>query len=242
MTFQEAEQRYAQLQRDWQAGRLTPAQFQEAVAALRVLSPEGTWWTIRSQDGAWLAWDGTNWLEAIPPHRLDAPAFAAAPSAEPQKKGRWWRTCLILLLVVVCGLGALGGAGYWAVRSGRLSAMQISARLSGTGELKIVNTSDGALTAHLNQLEAGEGDIGLLSERIESFDIGGFGGLSPGRYQLDFESESNSPPDSTCTFSLDRNDVYQFVAVPQGIAVVRQGSAVQDGAEMDVARSSLCRQ
>ena len=84
--------------------------------------------------------------------------------------------------------------------------------------------------------------MGVVADRFDTLDIGGFGGLSPGRYQIEFDSDTNSPPALTCTIRLDRNDIYQFVAVPTGIAVVRVGSNVQDGAEMDAATSSLCRQ
>ena len=75
---------------------------------------------------------------------------------------------------------------------------------------------------------------------IVPFDIVGYGALRSGRYRLEFSGES--VPAAECTFLVGRGDSYQFVVVPEGIAVVREGQTVQDSAELDMATSSVCRQ
>jgi len=250
MTFQEAEQEYARLAQQYQAGQLTQQQFNDAVVALRVQDADGLWWTIRAQDGAWLWWNGAAWQPAVAPsgsagvpYQTGGPAVAAAapaPVGATKKGRRWWLTCLVLLLMSVCCLGLVGGGGFLAVQAGSLSAMQLSAQLEGVGDLSIANTAGEAVTVRLIRLDTEEGEMSIDSEAIAPFDISGYGGLTSGRYRLEFSGDSTQA--ASCTFLIGRGDSYQFVVVPEGIAVVREGQAAQDAAELDMATSSLCRQ
>ena len=238
MTFQEAEQQYATLVQQWQAGQLTSQQFNDAVAALRIQASDGNWWSIRAQDGAWLWWNGATWQEATPPHRTAASAVTQLP--QKRSRRRWLITCFVLLLVSVCCLALVGGGGYLAVQAGSMSLIQLSTQLEGAGEVSIVNTSDEELSVRLVRLDDEAGEVSMWNDSIAPFDIGGYGGSPAGYYRLEFAGEGAL--NASCTFQLERGDSYQFVAVPEGIAVVRDGHTAQDGAELDVAISSLCRQ
>ena len=77
-------------------------------------------------------------------------------------------------------------------------------------------------------------------ERFDSFETGGFGGISPGKYRLVFESSENHTLDLDCTLQVERGDRYQFVAVPEGIAVTLEGYGADEVDEIDAETSSLC--
>ena len=166
------------------------------------------------------------------------PALAPAP-----KKRR--RSCilvsLILLLLSGCGLLLLAGGGYYAVQSGQLSLMQLEAELNGTGELSVINTTEGVLTVEILQLDpaAGEGAINETLQ-LESLDIGGQGGLPPGRYQIDFSSDVGAPADSNCILTMARSDVVQFLAVPEGIIIIQEGATQIKADDLDILTSTLC--
>lgn len=238
MTFWEAEQQYQQLVQQWQAGQITQQGFMSALDNLQVQGTDGSWWRIRAEDGAWLWWNGSAWIEAVPPHRTGAPvAGVTAP-----KKRRWWLTCSVIVLLSCFCLALVGGGGYLAVQAGSLSAMQLSAQIAGAANVDIVNLDDNALTVDLDELDVPEENAEFDRERIESFDIGGFASLEPGRYRLAFESSGNALLTVDCIITLENGDSYQFVAVPEGMAITREGEPAQDAFELDVSTSSLCRE
>ncbi len=74
MTFQEAENAYAQLRQALAARQLSPQEFADRVASLRVQDATGAYWQLRPMDGVWLRWNGRAWLPAAPPHRAPGPA------------------------------------------------------------------------------------------------------------------------------------------------------------------------
>ncbi len=105
----------------------------------------------------------------------------------------------------------------------------------------MTNLDDHLLVVSLEQLDVAEDDSWSDRQRLEPFDIGGFSSLRPGRYQLDFESENNPTLALTCTIVAENGDVYRFVAVPEGLAITREGEPAQSAAELDASTSSLCR-
>ena len=127
-----------------------------------------------------------------------------------------------------------GVAGFLLLRSGFISPAALQARLSGVGSVTVVNISDGEL-----QVRISGGDEMSDSTTIESFDIDGFGALEPGRYTVVLEAFSNAPPTLLCELDLSRGEDYQFVAVPEGIAVTVDDDATS-AAEVDASTSSLC--
>lgn len=251
MSFSEAERQYQALLRQWRAGQLSPEQFSGAVDQLRVQAPDGSWWTIRAEDGAWLHRTSQGLVEAMPPRQGPAqpadaatqPAYQMTPTPEPRKKRSFWKGCFLTLFWLLLIVAILAGVGYWAVQSGRVSLIQVGALLEGVGEISVVNASDGVLRVVYTRLDTEDSvPAELDSQSLASFDIGGRGGMSPGRYRLDFSAEGDQPPPVSCVLRLARSETYTFVAVPQGIAVAREGQSSQSAAEVDVQSSSLCRQ
>lgn len=235
MNFDQAEQRYAQLRQRANRGDLTDKQFADELAKLRLKTADGVWWTLRPQDGRWLRWDGAKWVVATPPRAGTAPTPAAAPQ---RRRGRG---CLWTILIILGVLVVLAGGGYWAIQSGRLSAMQLQSRISGEASILIYNLADGPLEARLVQLDSAEGENSLGGETLNQFESGGYGALEPNRYQLTFNT-SGAPPPQTCTMQLARGDAYVFVAVPEGITIVNERANQTTADDLDVAVSSLCRQ
>ena len=64
MTFEEAAQRYQQLQQACAAGQIPASDFEAQVEQLVVADPAGTWWRPDARSGQWLTWDGAAWLPA----------------------------------------------------------------------------------------------------------------------------------------------------------------------------------
>jgi hypothetical protein len=104
--FNDFELRYAELRRQWEARRLRPQQFEDAVNELRFQTEDGTWWQIRGRDGAWLRWDGTAWQEAKPPAQPAPPTPLVVephPEAEPST-AKQPQTLLQLLRLILRGV------------------------------------------------------------------------------------------------------------------------------------------
>lgn len=251
MNFAEAEQHYQKLLQQWRSGQLSPDQFNRAVAELRVSVADGSWWTIRAEDGAWMHRTPQGLVEAMPPRQAPAapvyaatqPAYQVTPAPPPRKKRGFWKGCFLTLFWLIVIVAILAGAGYWAVQTGRISLIQVGAMVTGVGEISVVNSSDGVLQVVYTRLDTEDGvPAELDSQSLASFDIGGRGGMEPGRYRLDFSGEADQPSPHSCSLRLGRNDTYTFVATPQGIAVVRQGQSGQSAAELNVQSSSLCQQ
>jgi hypothetical protein len=86
MTFQDLENRYAELEQQYRGGALTSDQFNAHLATMMTKDEQGRWWTKRRGDGAWRVYDGTSWVAANPFAATAAPAqpmlaLAGAPGA-----------------------------------------------------------------------------------------------------------------------------------------------------------------
>jgi hypothetical protein len=65
--FTGAERQFSQVNNDFRAGRITPAQYEAAVQALRVQDTHGRHWQIGTDNGKWHVYDGRSWVQAQPP-------------------------------------------------------------------------------------------------------------------------------------------------------------------------------
>lgn len=75
-------QRYLVLQRSCDAGQIDQRQFYNQVKQLQMRDEAGTWWAVDPRDGAFLRYDGREWLPDAPPVSVSAPA-QVEPQAEP---------------------------------------------------------------------------------------------------------------------------------------------------------------
>lgn len=239
MNFSEAEQAYKNLVQQKQAGQLSADEFIAAVQNLRVQTPDGVWWQIRDTDGAWLRWDGSTWVE-------NQQGTVPTPSTQ-KKKRNPILTCLmvfgIIACVSVCLLTAVGAGGYYAVSTGRLSQREVlNAVGMGAGEINIVNIADDTLDTELIHLDTESGELATVnSKSIAPFEISGYGGIQPGLYELHITTPSGVPIGGVCKMSIASGDSFQFVAVPSGIAISKEGEDAQSADDMDMATSGLCR-
>jgi hypothetical protein len=65
--FQEADHRYAGLQRQRDAGTIDDEEFDAGVKQLMVLDDQARWWAKSRSTGEWHYYDGSAWIEDTPP-------------------------------------------------------------------------------------------------------------------------------------------------------------------------------
>jgi hypothetical protein len=119
MDFKEAESKYFELKGRLDAGALTPGQFSDEVAGIRVQDDQGRYWALDAATGGWLQYDGTKWVPARAPGGAPPAAGPPARAARSPKGGRG-RVLLIgaLAMAALLCLVALGGAGLMLTRGG----------------------------------------------------------------------------------------------------------------------------
>jgi hypothetical protein len=214
----------------------------------------GTWYPAHEAAGEWTSTTDTSgssgWVPSSVIHQAELgeqpleptpppgtrplpgqPPAPAGDSTEPARKRHGCRRffLIIIVLVLIAGLG-----GFLLIRSGNISLTALQARLSGVGSVTVVNITDDPLQVRITGADE-TGD----STTIEALDIDGFGALEPGAYSVVIEATNGVPPRLECNLDLARGEDYQFVAVPDGIAVTVDDSA-QTADEIDAATSSLC--
>lgn len=175
-------------------------------------------------------------------------AVISTPGSQSTKqKSGCLRNCLlivaILLTILCCGLVLLGGWGYTQYQSGELIPQTITNWLGfGVGEIRVANLTDGALDVALYEIDEETGGPILYEDfSLESLDMGTIGTILPKSYELRFIfSEANSIGGS-CWMEIESGDIFQFIAVPEGIAVTLEGYEHSDPDELDFLTTSLCK-
>ena len=71
--FALGEKFYRSLKHKSKLGILNEDHFLQEVNALHLQDHSGAWWQVRHEDGAWLKWDGTAWVEATPIRKKPEP-------------------------------------------------------------------------------------------------------------------------------------------------------------------------
>jgi hypothetical protein len=64
MDFNEVSRSYKALQQQLASGAITPENYEQEVAKLRFMTPNGAWWQVDPATGGWLTWDGQTWVPA----------------------------------------------------------------------------------------------------------------------------------------------------------------------------------
>lgn len=146
----------------------------------------------------------------------------------------------LLSLLLVCG----GGATLWfLIQNGAISGRQILSTIGmGPGEINVVNLTDGDLQVTLTSLETNStNSIYDNSVTMTANEIRGFANLPAGRYKVAFTYAAGTPGAGECTIKLNGSDYYQYVAVPEGIAVSSKKEPAQSASDVNIESSSLCK-
>ncbi len=67
MDFEEADRRYAELRRCYDAGAVGPEEFDAQLRQMMVRDAEGCWGAKSRRTGEWSYHDGQSWIRGIPP-------------------------------------------------------------------------------------------------------------------------------------------------------------------------------
>ena len=127
MDFQEAERRYAELKRQFDAGTIGIDDFNAERQRLMVQDDEGHWWCRSPNDEEWNYHDGSAWVPGTPPsyqeatpEPTDSPTQALSAShpegVEYGKNGRQ-RVPPWILVAGVAAIALVGIAFGWALKS-----------------------------------------------------------------------------------------------------------------------------
>ncbi len=126
MDFKEAERRYAELKRQFDAGTISVDDFNAERQRLMVQDVEGHWWAKSPNNDEWNYYDGSSWVPSTPPGYQDVtpagpaklPAGPLSPSppegAENGENGRQ-RVPPWIPLAGLAGIALVGIALGWAL-------------------------------------------------------------------------------------------------------------------------------
>lgn len=78
--FRQAEERYFNLRGQLDTGRITRAQFDEALAQLMLRDPQGRYWALGADSGRWNVFQSGAWVEAMPDMGASPPPPGLPPS------------------------------------------------------------------------------------------------------------------------------------------------------------------
>ena len=120
--FARVEREVAKLRQDLVAGRLTEEQFKARLKELMVQDEQGTWWMMGAETGNWYRYDGTNWVQAIPPGLIAPQPTPSLPERQvaftkPVKQKtsdsrdfmKLLLTGIVLLIGIILSLSLYGG-------------------------------------------------------------------------------------------------------------------------------------
>ena len=204
---------------------------------------QGRHWTLGAKDGKWYMHDGRAWVLANPP--IATTPIPATPVAAPQKsQSKSNRGCLIsgcVVLMLMCVLSV--GGGFWAYQSGAFTLNNLLNLVGlGPGSIEVDNFRDDKIEVKITQLEPAKDSSPLkISLSLNPFDIRSATITQPGRYSVDFSTVEKNTKLGTCTLNVRAGDQYQFVMLPERIAVNRANNPSSVGKDFVVETSSLCR-
>jgi hypothetical protein len=102
MNFNQAEKEFKRLKIQFEAEKLTEAEFKSELEELMVQDEAGTWWMIGYETEKWYRNDGEDWVQAEPP---------VIRTQEPVQTSDWADIFSITLAWAMGG--AIGGTVYW---------------------------------------------------------------------------------------------------------------------------------
>lgn len=241
--FQRLQDDYLALKRQLGSNQITPAQFDAAIKNLMVRDAQGRHWTLGAKDGKWYMHDGRAWVLANPP--IATTPLPVAPVAPPQKsqsksnKGCLIGGCVVVMLVCVLSVGG----GFWAYQSGAFTLNNLLNLAGlGPGSIEVDNFRDDKIEVKITQLNPPPDSSPIQSSfRLAAFDVHSYSVAQPGKYRVEFSTVDKNTKLGTCNLNVQSGDQYQFVMLPERIAVNRINKPSSVGSDFVVETSSLCR-
>jgi len=264
--FRRAEEQYFTLRGKLETGRITRAQFEDALKQMMLHDARGRYWVIGTETGKWHVHENGQWIEgdpytskilvatappahpttlpeqrgsAIPqPPRIDPPAPSAAAK---KKSGGCLTGCLIAIVLLI----VLGGAGFFAFRSGALTPNKLLNLIGqGPAKIEVDNFRDDAIQVNITRADpvgTGTPTPSPSGLQLKAFDVRAYQAQNPGKYRVDFRATTGNANLGSCTLTVRGGDQWQFVALPDRIAVNRVNNPSQVGKDFVITSSSLCR-
>lgn len=87
--FNVAEKEYARLRREFEAGRLSIEELQNALQQLAVQDAGGRYWMLGANTGRWYFYDGTRWIESDPNPPIAPKPAPRAPETTQRSRSYW---------------------------------------------------------------------------------------------------------------------------------------------------------
>lgn len=146
---------------------------------------------------------------------------------------------VVVVLFLVVGLGFVA-----AFRTGLITKTTVLNLVGlGPAEIQVDNLRDGPIQVAIVPLVDAKGSSPTpVILRLKAFDIRTYRVQNRGRYRADFGTSSGAAASlGTCALTLRSGDRYQFVTLPDKIAVYRQNARPSSGRDLVVATSALCR-
>jgi hypothetical protein len=88
LTYEQAEQAYAELERQRRAGQLGQADYTARLNALQVVDEYGRTWMLQEGTGQWFVYHDNAWMAATPPGREPRAPQPQAPAATGRRAKR----------------------------------------------------------------------------------------------------------------------------------------------------------
>lgn len=147
--------------------------------------------------------------------------------------------CIAIILLCI----ALWAGGFLAYQSGVITQTTLLNLVGvGPGDVQVDNFRDDTIHVTINQLNApADSTPARAALQIKSFDVGAYRAANPGRYRVDFGTTRGGTNLGSCTLTIKSGDQYQFIALPNNIAIHRANNPASLGVDFVVATSALCR-
>jgi hypothetical protein len=94
----------------------------------------------------------------------------------------------------------------------------------------------------VRQMDAAKDQTPIVNTlKLDAFDIKPYTVDSPGKYRVEFQATVSGASLGICALTVRAGEDYQFVALPDQIAVNRANNPAKVGTDFVVQTSSLCR-
>lgn len=242
---------------------------QDARGRYWVLGAESGKWHVH-ENGQWLEGDpstGALIASTAPPappttlpEQRGAPSPPPVPRGEParpispppplpvssapapvKKNGGCLIGCLLMAFLVI----AIAVAGFFAAQSGILTQAKVLNLVGlGPAHIEIDNFRDDAIQVNIVRAEpvgSGTPTPTPFNLRLNAFDVKTHPAPNPGKYRVEFRATRGNTDLGSCTLTVRGGDQWQFVVLPERIAVNRVNNPSTVGRDFVIQTSALCR-